>query len=121
MAPLVPLVQPHGRHKTSQPEWAKSLLDYSILEGIPMFETPLQFGLDHFHWPFLIAAAWWARGVIMDTKATLEANTKSAADKADVVVSAVTNHLPTALGEQTKILQSVDKNIALLVDRGRHG
>lgn len=63
-------------------------------------ETPLVYVLKNYlHWPFIVAAAWWLRGKINESQSKL-----------DEIHSNATNHIPT-------LLTSIDKNIAILVDR----
>lgn len=75
---------------------------------MPIQNSVVSWALDHLHWPFIVGAAWWLRGQISDVKA----------DAAEVKTQ-VSNHIPTALNDQIKLLTSIDKGIAVLVDRGK--
>jgi hypothetical protein len=65
---------------------------------------PLKYALENYgSWPFIVAAAWWLRGKIMDYTA-----------KADETHKILTQDMPTSLNEQTKLLISMDKSLAVL-------
>ncbi len=51
----------------------------------------------------LLLLVWKARGWFDDLK-----------NKVDSIHLQTTNHIPTELGEQTKVLTSIDKNIAVI-------
>lgn len=65
--------------------------------------APLNFALDHIHWPFIVAAAWWFRG-----------KTQEYLDKVGETHTQVTNHIPHKLDEQTELLRNMDRNIAVV-------
>jgi len=68
----------------------------------------VEWSLEHLHWPFIVGAAWWLRGKITEYMG-----------KVDETHLQITNHIPTALNDQTKLLTSMDKSLAVLVDRGK--
>ena len=70
--------------------------------------APVNYALEHLHWPFIVGAAWWVRGVV--TKFL---------EKVDDTHGQVTNHLPTILNEQTEILRTMDRNIAIMASNRR--
>ena len=67
---------------------------------------PLNYALEHLHWPFLVAACWWVRGKVEEFLGKVDGTHKQ-----------VTNDLPHQLTEQTVLLTSMDKNIAVMAAR----
>jgi len=86
--------------------------------------SPFEWFSQHLHlagWGTVIAIVWKASRFL--TRA--ESRLKNAETKGEVVYSMTTNHIPTSLNEistktdkSIEILQSIDSNIAILVDRG---
>ena len=68
----------------------------------------LEWAVEHVHWPFIVGAAWWLRGQITDFLG-----------KVNDTHLQVSNHIPTALKEQTGLLVSIDKNIAVMASNRR--
>ena len=58
----------------------------------------LQWGLDRLHWPAIVGACWWFRGVLLKAQTALEESRKEQA-------------------EQTTLLRDVKQNTAIFVDR----
>jgi hypothetical protein len=80
-------------------------------------------------WPAVVLMAWNLRGAaqrFMDAASTTEKRTAQISDKIEIVrqqneiiSSNHLSHIEKALTEQTPLLQSIDRGIAVLVDRNK--
>jgi hypothetical protein len=69
----------------------------------------LEWSLDHIHWPFIVAAAWVARGWVTD-----------AINRAKKVETSIDHVMTNFLPHIQESMQNMDKNLAILVERDRN-